>query len=264
MDNILDKRDAELVPASRYFLEVAYKGTSYKGFQIQAKDITIQSEVEKALNILLKENIRLTGSSRTDAGVHALQNYFHFDTSFPGLPGKIYNINALLPHDIVAKNIFPVAADAHCRFLATYREYKYQICFKKDPFLYDRAWFYPFKLNVEILHEAAAIVKEYTDFTSFSKRNTQVKTCLCKIETSQWTATENGLMYHVKGNRFLRGMVRGLVGTMLKAGRETITINEFRKIIEAKDCTKADFTTPPHGLFLVAVNYPKGTFFYTA
>ncbi|MDR0794109.1 MAG: tRNA pseudouridine(38-40) synthase TruA [Chitinophagaceae bacterium] len=259
MDNISDPQDAEHIPVSRYFIEVTYKGGAYKGFQIQAEDITIQSEVEKALHILLKKNIRLTGSSRTDAGVHALQNYFHFDTDLPNLSSKVYNINALLPRDIVVKNIFLVADDAHCRFLATSREYQYRIYFKKDPFLYDRAWFYPFKLNTEILHETAAIVKEYTDFTSFSKRNTQVKTCLCNIEISQWTETENGLIYEVKGNRFLRGMVRGLVGTMLKAGKGIITPDEFRKILEAKDCTKADFSPPPQGLFLIAVNYPEGT-----
>ena len=242
----------------RYFIEVAYKGTHYSGSQIQENAITIQFEVEKAMRTLFKQSIALTGSSRTDTGVHALQNFFHFDTDLAVTNKQLYNINALLPKDIAAKNLFVVKDDAHCRFLASGREYKYFIYRQKDPFLIDRAWFYPYNLNMDLLQTAANVLLEYQDFTSFSKRSTQTKTFICEIQFSNWSIVQDCLMYHVKGNRFLRGMVRGMVGTMLKVGRELISIDQFRQIIEAKDCTRADFTTPPQGLFLTAVLYPAG------
>lgn len=245
---------------ARYFIEVSYKGTRYSGFQVQDNAITIQAVVEKALQVFYKQTIALTGSSRTDAGVHALQNFFHFDTDINIVPDRLYNINAILPSDVVIKNIYPVKDDAHSRFLATSREYKYFIYQHKDPFLEDRAWFYPFKLDIKLLQEAAKIVTTYKDFTSFSKRNTQVNNFFCNIEKSQWLETESGLVYNVQANRFLRGMVRGLVGTMLRVGRGVVTLDGFKQIIEAKDCAKADFTTPPHGLFLVSVYYPSDTF----
>ena len=245
---------------SRYFLELSYKGTRYSGFQVQHNAETVQAEMEKALAVYFRQNINLTGSSRTDTGVHALQNYFHFD--FDGqVPDKfIYNINAILPSDIVVKNIVAVAADAHCRFDASSREYVYHLYGFKDPFMDDRAWFYPYPLNLNMLEMAAATIKEYEDFTSFSKRNTQVKTFRCKIQLSEWRQVERGWEYRVRANRFLRGMVRGLVGTMLQVGREKISIREFRDIIESKNCENADFTTPAHGLFLVRVSFADGYF----
>jgi tRNA pseudouridine38-40 synthase len=245
---------------SRYFIEVAYKGTRYSGFQIQENAITIQSEVEAALQTYYKQHIELTGSSRTDAGVHALQNFFHFDFEKEILDKHAYNMNAILPPDIVIKSIQKVANDAHCRFHATTREYKYYIYQQKNPFLEDRAWFYPYHLNINLLHQAASVMASYTDFTSFSKRNTQVKTFLCNIEKSEWYFKDGCWVYNVKANRFLRGMVRGLVGTMLKVARGAITIQQLHEILEAKDCTKADFTSPAHGLFLIAVNYPEQYF----
>ena len=255
MDNILTDRDTEPNQVSRYFLEVSYKGTRYKGFQIQSEDITIQSEVEKALNILLKQKIHLTGSSRTDAGVHALQNFFHFDTGQILHHKLLYNLNALLPTDIVAKGLYKVDNNAHSRFDALSREYKYFIYQQKDPFLRETACYYPFAMDIEQLQNAAKLILAYTDFTSFSKRNTQVKTFNCNILLSEWTIENNCFVYHVKANRFLRGMVRGLVGTMLKVGRGTISLEQFRKIIESKNCANADFSAPAHGLFLVKVEY---------
>src|ERR1700759_1950458 len=159
----------------RYFLEVAYKGTQYSGFQIQENAVSIQEEVEKALEVFFRRRVELTGSSRTDGGVHAVQNFFHFDYEGVIEDKVIYNINAILPPDIVLKGVYPVAADAHCRYDALSREYRYYIYRKKDPFLADRAWFYPYTLDRERLQEAAALILEYHDFTSFSKRNTQVK-----------------------------------------------------------------------------------------
>lgn len=241
----------------RYFIEVAYKGTNYKGFQIQKNAHSVQAEVQNALSVLFKQTFELTGSSRTDAGVHALQNYFHFDTDIEVTGKHIYNLNSILPADVVVKNIYPVSNEAHCRFDATSREYEYHIYTKKDPFLYDRAYYYPYSINIDLLQQAAGIVMQHKDFTSFSKRNTQVKTFICNISRSEWFYRDNVLIYSVQSNRFLRGMVRGLVATMLKVGREQISLDDLKTILRAKDCTKADFSTPPHGLFLIAVNYPE-------
>ncbi len=240
----------------RYFIEVAYKGTHYSGFQTQQNAETIQSVLELALQKVYKSQFQLTCSSRTDAGVHALQNFFHVDTESELNLKQVYNVNAVLPRDIIVKNIRPVAPDWHARFSATHREYKYYITRNRNPFLTETAWFYPYDLNVETLQQAAEILLTYADFTSFSKRNTQVKTFICNIITSKWVQEEGCLVYNVKANRFLRGMVRGLVGTMLQVGRGLITLDDFKKIIEAKDCTKANFTTPSTGLFLVEVIYP--------
>lgn len=240
----------------RYFLEVAYKGTAYSGFQLQENANTVQAEVEKAFTILQKDRVEMTGSSRTDAGVHADQNYFHFDYDGVIHPQFLYKFNAILPHDIVAKQLKPVGPEAHSRFDALAREYRYFIYRNKDPFLQDRAYFFPYKVNFDAMKAAADILKEYHDFTSFSKRNTQVKTFQCNILQSEWSREDQCLVYHVKANRFLRGMVRALTATMLQVGRGKLTLDEFRTIIEAKDCTKASFAVPAHGLFLVAVHFP--------
>jgi tRNA pseudouridine38-40 synthase len=241
----------------RYFLELGYKGTAYHGFQVQDNAVTIQSEVERALKVLFRTDIELTGSSRTDAGVHALQNYFHFDTMLQLTGRHVYNLNAILPADISVHSIREVAPDAHCRFDAVAREYHYYLYTQKDPFMQDRGWHYPYQLDIQVLNQAASLLKEHTDFTSFAKRNAQVFTHNCTIQESYWELPEpNRLRYTVKANRFLRGMVRGLVGTMVKAGRGVISLEEFENIILAKDCTRADFSTPPQGLFLVRVIYP--------
>jgi tRNA pseudouridine38-40 synthase len=240
----------------RYFLQVSYKGTKYAGFQIQQNATTIQGEVEKALSTVLRAPVELTGSSRTDAGVHALQNFFHFDLEHNFKPAIIYNLNAMLPRDIVVESIFPVAATDHCRFLATAREYKYFITTTKNAFVTETAWYYPYTVDADLLNQAAQILFKHTDYTSFSKRNTQVATFNCTIVKSLWSFEKDNLVYNIKANRFLRGMVRGLVGTMLLAGRRKISLIEFENIILSKDCTKASFATPAHGLFLVQVEYP--------
>lgn len=246
---------------SRYFLELRYVGTRYSGFQIQENAATIQSEIEKALRILLRQPVELTGSSRTDSGVHALQNYFHFDLEQELSSAIVYRINALLPADIAVRSIVKVKDEAHCRFHASSRAYAYHLYKEKDPLKTDRAWFYPYTLAFEKLQRAADIVKEYEDFTSFSKRNTQVKTFNCTILESRWEQTEDGYIYRVEANRFLRGMVRGLVGTMLQAGRGKISEQDLRDIITARDCTRADFTTPAHGLYLERVRFADENLF---
>lgn len=240
----------------RYFLEVSYKGTRYAGFQVQQNADTIQGNVEKALTTICRTDIRLTGSSRTDAGVHALQNYFHFDTDVDFKRSWVYNLNAMLPLDIVVKSVIPVPPDAHCRFMASSRQYEYCITTTKDPFQTDTAWYYPFSVDINLLNQAAKLLHLHTDYTSFSKRNTQVHTNQCTIINSNWFSDGSSLIYRVEANRFLRGMVRGLVGTMLLVGRKKIMISDFEDIINSKDCTKASFATPAHGLFLVKVQYP--------
>jgi tRNA pseudouridine38-40 synthase len=240
---------------ARFFLEVAYRGTAYSGFQSQENANTIQQEVEQAFRTLQRNAVVLTGSSRTDAGVHALQNFFHFDFESPLHPQFVYKINAILPSDIVVRSVQQVADEAHCRFDASSRVYDYFIYRSKDPFLEDRAWYFPYTLNMEALQEAAALLMRHHDFTSFSKRNTQVKTFECSIMESSWRQQQDCLVYRVRANRFLRGMVRALVATMLQVGRGTLSLEDFRAVIDAKDCTRASFAAPAHGLFLVEVCY---------
>lgn len=245
---------------NRYFIEVAYKGNKYAGFQIQKNAITIQHEVEKALYTIFRKRFVLTGSSRTDAGVHALQNFFHFDSEDKINNSALYNLNAILPGSIVIKNLLDVHHEAHCRFDALSRQYKYYIYQQKDPFLEETAYYYPYTVDLGLLVKAANIIKGYSHFESFSKRRTQVKTYDCHIQESDWIQEKNCLVYNVKANRFLRGMVRGLVATMLQVGRGKISINELEYILSAKDSSKADFAVPAHGLFLIKVNYPDDYF----
>jgi len=244
----------------RYFLEVSYKGSAYSGFQSQLNANTIQAEVERAFKILHKKEATLVGSSRTDAGVHARQNYFHFD--FPGkLPHQfVYKMNAILPGDIVVRKLVPVNDDAHCRFDAISRTYLYYIYQQKDPFLRDRAYYFPYKLQIEKMLNAAELLKQFKDFASFSKRKTQVKTFDCNIYRSEWEMHENIFLYRVTANRFLRGMVKGLVATMLLIGRNKISLDEFVSIIESRNCERANFAAPSHALFLESVNFPDGYF----
>lgn len=243
--------------SSRYFLELSYKGTNYSGFQTQQNANTVQDEVEKAFKVLHRHPVLLTGSSRTDAGVHALQNFFHFDYEGTVHPDFVYKMNAILPDDIVIKGLYPVEAEQHSRFDALSRLYHYYIYATKNPFLADRAYFFPYTIDLEKLKHAAGMLKGYTDFTSFSKRNTQVKTFRCTIIQSEWISEGECLVYRVEADRFLRGMVRALTATMLKVGRGKMSLEQFAAIIEQKDNTKAHFDVPGHGLFLREVVYPE-------
>ena len=242
---------------SRFFIEVSYRGTRYSGFQVQQNAITIQSELEKALAIYFRETIQLTGSSRTDAGVHARQNFFHFDIvkEEEVVCKSAYHINSILPNDIAVNQIMKVKEDAHCRFDAISRAYQYTLYSKKDPFLTDTAYYFPYKIDIEQLNIAAAMIKDTVDFQTFCKRNVQVHHYRCDIEESNWEQRGHQLIYNVKGNRFLRGMVRGLVGTMLKVGTGKINTETFKDIIDSRDVQKADFSMPAHGLTLMKVSY---------
>jgi tRNA pseudouridine38-40 synthase len=244
----------------RYFLEVSYIGTNYAGFQVQKNANTVQSEIEKALATLFRREITLTGSSRTDAGVHALQNFFHFDSAVSIPQNIIYNINALLPPDIAAINLIEVEAGSHCRFDAIARRYAYHIYRFKNPFFADRAYYYPFPLDIAKLEAAAEMLYSYKNYTAFSKRRTQVQTYDCTITESGWNVEEGQMVYRVKGNRFLRGMVRGLVGTMLHVGKGKMQLEEFRKIIEQRNSSLVDFSVPAKGLFLEKIIFPDNHF----
>lgn len=246
----------------RYFIEVAYLGTNYSGFQIQKNANSIQSEIEKALYIVLKKEINLTGSSRTDAGVHAYQNFFHFDIDDVIDKKRVYNMNAVLPFDITIKSIKAVKPNVHARFAANTREYKYFISQQKNPFLEGKSWFYPYKVNIQKLQQAADILLQYSNFQSFSKKHTQVNNYLCNLQISEWYIDKenDALIYRVKANRFLRGMVKGIVSTMLLVGRNKVSEEDFKKIIESKNNLLADFTAPSQGLFLCSVQYPDDIF----
>jgi tRNA pseudouridine38-40 synthase len=241
---------------SRYFIEVCYDGAGYGGFQIQANHNTIQGELQKALQTLYRASIDLSGASRTDAGVHAYQNYFHFDTELPVLEKHIYNLNAILPNSIVVKSIHAVPLEAHARFDAIHRSYIYKIHTQKDPFLEGRSWFYPFPIDLELMQQAANTLLKQTQFESFSKKNTQVNTFDCSISKALWVQNGNEISFHIDSNRFLRGMIRGLVGTMLMVGRGQIDLVEWQSIIDARDEQRVDFSTPAHGLYLSAIQYP--------
>lgn len=240
---------------SRYLLEVSYLGTNYSGFQIQLNANTIQSEVEKALLILLKSKIQLTGSSRTDAGVHAKQNFFHFDFKSPINTKSLYNLNAILPSDIVVKSLVIVEDEFHSRFSAISREYQYTISLTKNPFLNDRAYHYPYKLDFNILNELSAYLLQQENYISFSKKNTQVNNHICKLAISNWVIQSDTIIYNVKANRFLRGMVRSLVATMLSVSRNKKSMIEFKDFFKNPITASAKFSAPAHGLSLVEVLY---------
>ena len=243
----------------RYAIEVAYMGTRFGGFQIQENTQTIQGEVQRALEVLFRQTFELTGSSRTDAGVHARSNFFHVDTDLwadVDLARRVYNLNAILPSEIVIRRIQPVSNDWHARFSATGRRYQYCCYSQKDPFWVDRAYYFPYRVDEMRLQEAAAYLLSVSNFETFSKRNTQVHTFECKLSRSEWRFEGYRFDYWVSGNRFLRGMVRGLVGTMLQVGTGKMSLERFQEVIAQRDCTLADFSTPGMGLYLDGVEYP--------
>lgn len=243
----------------RYFIEVAYKGTQFSGFQIQENAKTVQSEVEKAFKTLHRAPAALTGSSRTDAGVHALQNYFHFDFDGSVNPQFVYKMNAVLPGEIVVKNLWAMPPEAHSRFDAVSREYEYRLYGAKNPFLQGVSYYYPYVLDLGLLKETAAIIKEQTNFFAFSKTNTQVKNFRCTIYKSEWIEREGQLIYNVAGNRFLRGMVRLLTATQLKVARVRVSLEDFGALFQSEE-EKCSFSVPPTGLFLKEVRYPENYF----
>jgi tRNA pseudouridine38-40 synthase len=241
----------------RYLIEVAYIGANYAGFQKQENAHTIQSQVEKALETLYRTPFLLTGSSRTDAGVHAEQNFFHFDSE-KEIMDSCYNLNAILPSDICIRTISKVTLDFHCRFSALRRYYIYTVYQSKNPFLHNTAFYYPWPLDINLLNKAATFIKASSNFIAFSKKNTQVSNFQCAINYANWIKVDNYngcLQFHIEGNRFLRGMVRGLVATMLRVGSNKLSLSEFENIINSKSISSAFFDVPAKGLLLKKVTY---------
>jgi tRNA pseudouridine38-40 synthase len=245
----------------RYFLEVAYDGFALSGFQVQKNASTVQSEIMKAFSVIFRKEIGFTGSSRTDAKVHAYQNFFHFDVPEPVDPKIIYNLNAILPATIVIKNIIPVTPDSHARFSAVSREYAYLLVTGKDPFLYQRAFYYPYRFSFEKLESAAAWVLQQTNFERFCKANAQVSNYQCTVMESFWIKDGELYTYTVTANRFLRGMVKGLVGTMLQVAKGKLTESGFHELFKpGSGSVQPDFSPPGYGLYLKKVSYPENIF----
>jgi tRNA pseudouridine38-40 synthase len=245
----------------RYFIKLAYKGTNYHGWQYQPNAITIQELVNKALSTLLKCPINVVGAGRTDAGVHATKYYAHFDVDEKIKANElIYKVNSILPNDIVIYAIFKTNVDLHARFDATSRNYEYHIYLGRNPFNIDVTWqIIHKKLNVEAMNEAAKLLLNYTNFKSFSRSNTDVKTYNCKIERAEWQLNNTNLIFYITADRFLRNMVRAVVGTLLDVGTGRTSLNEFKKIIESKNRSNAGPSVPAKGLFLTKITYPKNS-----
>lgn len=241
----------------RYFLEFAYKGTHYHGWQYQPNAISVQETLNKALTTLFKIEIDLVGAGRTDTGVHATQMFAHFDLAEAiDIPFYIHKLNSFLPKDIAILNIHVVHDDAHARFDAIKRTYEYHIHTKKDAFESDDSWYYQNELSVSKMNEACKILLNHHDFECFSKVNTDVNTFNCTIHNAFWTEANHRLVFTISADRFLRNMVRAVVGTMINIGLEKISVATLTKIIESKDRNKAGFSVPAHGLYLTKVEYP--------
>ena len=240
----------------RYFIELSYKGTNYHGWQIQPDTSSVQEEITKALATILQEKILLVGAGRTDAGVHASQMFAHVDTVKKLTDDYVHKLNAILPNDIVIKSIKEVSDETHARFDAVSRTYEYRILLGRDPFLLETTWqLHQKNLQIEKMNEAANLLFKYEDFESFSKVKTDVNTFNCTIMKAVWTLEDKHLIFHIKANRFLRNMVRAVVGTLLEVGLGKKTVEDFRKIIESKKRSEAGLSVPAKGLFLTEVCY---------
>ena len=241
----------------RYFIHLAYNGANYCGWQIQPQSPSVQAELERCLSLKLGQPVSLTGCGRTDTGVHARCYYAHFDleASINDCTELAYRLNVFLPPDIVVYRIWEVSPELHARFDAVSRTYHYQITQTKNPFHQNDAYYLYGPLDVEKMQQAANLLFDYTDFTSFSKLHTQVKTNNCKIMEAQWLEQDGLLVFRIKADRFLRNMVRAIVGTLLEVGKGKMSLDEFQSIIERKDRCSAGESVPAQGLFLQEVAY---------
>ena len=279
----------------RYFIELSYDGTAYHGWQIQPNGASVQETLQKALSMLLRQDVQVTGAGRTDAGVHAAMMVAHFDVEAPlpappvggraakpivsllqedkesspprgelerglerglDLDNLVYRLNGVLPHDIAVHKIYPVAADLHARFSARARTYYYYVHTRKSPFLRDRSWRLVRTPDFEAMNCAAAMLLEYEDFTSFSKVNTDTKTNICHVRAARWVQlSDYEWRFEITADRFLRNMVRAIVGTLMEVGRGSLSVDGFRRVIEQKNRSAAGDSVPARGLFLQNVEY---------
>lgn len=245
---------------NRYFMYLAYNGTNYCGWQIQPNGLSIQEVIEKSLATLLRIPTPIVGAGRTDAGVHARQMMAHFEAEVPDIALLTNKLNRILPNDIVIYKIVRVKEDAHARFDATSRLYRYYLTTQKDPFMYPYKYKVHGNIDVEMMNKCSQVLFEYIDFTSFSKLHTDVKTNDCKITCAQWKQEGQDYIFTIQANRFLRNMVRAIVGTLLEAGRGKLDEAGMRRIIEAKDRNVAGFSVPGNALFLEEIDYPDHIF----
>ncbi len=252
-ETILNKMD------TRYFIRLAYDGARYHGWQIQENALSVQEVINKALGTVWDKDIRVTGCGRTDTGVNATTYYAHFDTGIfkerADLNKLVFRLNRYLPEDIVIFDIFPVPPGLHARHDAISRTYEYRIHQFKDPFLNKQSWYVNYILDLYKMNQAGEILKEYEDFTSFSKFNEKRKTNLCSIMEARWEREGHRIYFHITANRFLHDMVRAIVGTMVLVGRHKATLEDFRKIIESRDRCAAGESVPARGLYLSDVKY---------
>jgi len=243
----------------RYFLEVAYDGTNYHGWQAQPNALAVQALLNDCLSKVLRQPISTTGSGRTDTGVHASQQFVHFDVVQILDPQQVvFRLNRILPADISARNLYLVPDEAHARFDAIARTYHYHINLVRNPFKRYYAWYQSRSLDVEKMNEAAAILLMYEDFTTFSKVKGDTNHYRCTIYEAVWRQQSGELIFAVRANRFLRGMVRLVVGTLVDVGRRKLTVAQFEQIIASQNRSKASGAAPAEGLFLAKVEYPEG------
>lgn len=251
----------------RYFIQLSYDGTGYHGWQVQPNGVSVQEVLQKALSTLLRQPTEVTGAGRTDAGVHASMMVAHFDwpADHEGegceeapldCTQLTYKLNRLLPPDVAVQAVRPVGPEMHARFSATRRTYHYYIHTRKDPFLRGYSWQVNVPLDFALMNEAAQVLLEYSDFTSFSKTSTDVKTNICQLTEARWEQLKPGeWRFTVSANRFLRNMVRAIVGTLVEVGRHRMTISQMRHAIEAKDRQRAGESVPGHALYLTNIEY---------
>ena len=251
----------------RYFIQLSYDGTGYHGWQVQPNGVSVQEVLQKALSTLLRQPTEVTGAGRTDAGVHASMMVAHFDWPAANegegceeMPldctQLTYKLNRLLPPDVAVQAVRPVGPEMHARFSATRRTYHYYIHTRKDPFLRGYSWQVNVPLDFALMNEAAQVLLEYSDFTSFSKTGTDVKTNICQLTEARWEQLKPGeWRFTVSANRFLRNMVRAIVGTLVEVGRHRMTISQMRHAIEAKDRQRAGESVPGHALYLTNIEY---------
>ncbi|MGA1976691.1 MAG: tRNA pseudouridine(38-40) synthase TruA [Bacteroidales bacterium] len=248
---------------TRYFIFISYKGTAFHGWQLQPNSVTIQELLDEALNKILNEEINTTGAGRTDTGVHALAFCAHFDSVRPDLSSDgnlIFRLNRYLPKDISVSYILKVRPDANARFSAISRTYKYYISRKKNPFTNDSSWYIHGNIDIKTMNDTCGILMKHSDFTSFSRLHSDTRTNICKILSAAWEENNDILIFTIKADRFLRNMVRAIVGTIVETGRGKTTLKEFEEIILARDRARAGKSAPAKGLFLADIEYPEEIF----
>jgi len=248
----------------RYFLKLSYKGTNYHGWQLQKNANSVQAEIEKALSVLLGINVKTTGAGRTDTGVHAKIFYAHFDSDLSFDIDKknkfIYQMNGVLPPDIVIYDLLPVLSNASARFDANSRTYHYYICTQKNPFYEGQAYYLFSKPDIILMNEGAKIIKATIDFSSFSKTGTNTKTNNCTVYEAIWETKDDLIIFRIKADRFLRNMVRAIAGTLIEAGLQKFPLEHLYNIIKSKNRSNAGYSLPAEGLFLEQIEYPEEIF----